>query len=53
LFYPGHADGTTMVERRRGDTVLPARMLSGHLLRRRPALSTAEIERLAGVLLSR
>ena len=42
-----------LVARRRGVTVLPARMLSGHLLRRRPALSTAEIERLAGVLLSR
>jgi hypothetical protein len=40
------------VARRRGVTVLPARMLSGHLLRRRHALSTAEIERLAGVLLS-
>jgi hypothetical protein len=38
------------VARRRGVTVLPARMLTGHLLRRRPALSTAEIERLAGVL---
>jgi hypothetical protein len=51
VFHPGYL--TEAPARRRGVTALPARMLEGHLRRRRGALTADEIDRLTGALISR